>query len=66
MAEPFFIHGQEQFVERLDQLGRLRLLIIVTALQISAFMADLNGFSVFTLTSGTQNILRLNLYFCPL
>lgn len=53
-------------VQRLDQLRRLGLLIVVTAFQIAAFMADLDGFSVFTLTFGTQNILRLNLYFCPL
>lgn len=53
-------------VQRLDQFRRLGLLIVVTAFQIAAFMADLDGFSVFTLTFGTQNILRLNLYFCPL
>lgn len=53
-------------VQRLDQFRRLGLLIVVTAFQIAAFMADLNGFSVFTLTFGTQNILGLNLYFCPL
>ena len=47
-------------------VGLLRLLVIVTALTVAAFVADLNGFSMPAFTSGTKDIFRLVLYCIPL
>jgi hypothetical protein len=47
-------------------VGLLRLLVIVTALTVLAFVADLNGFSMLTFASGTKDIFGLVLYFIPL
>jgi hypothetical protein len=47
-------------------VGLLRLPIIVTALTVLAFMADLNGFSMLTFAFGTKDIFGLALYSIPL
>jgi len=41
-------------------------LVIVTALTVLAFVADLNGFSMLAFASGTKDIFRLVLYLVPL
>ena len=47
-------------------VGLLRLLVIVTALTVLAFVTDLNGFSMLAFASGTKDIFRLILYLVPL
>jgi hypothetical protein len=46
-------------------VGLLRLPVIITALTVLAFVADLNGFSMLAFTSGAKDISRLALYWIP-